>query len=173
MAMKKTRQKAAKETEKKAAQKTKKPTVKKTAKKAAKSKRPIHTEKLVKTEKPAPVQSKDSESNARMWAMFCHLGGLAMIIMPFVGNIVAPLIIWLIKREDYELVDEQGKEAVNFQISMSIYGFISLLLVFAFCIGALLLLAVYIVDLIFLIIAAVKVNNGERYRYPLCIRFIK
>ena len=110
--------------------------------------------------------------DARMWAMICHLAGLAGIVIPAVGNIVAPLIIWQIKKDDFPFVDEQGKEAVNFQISMTIYGLICIPLFFI-CIGPFLLAAVGIIDLVFLLIAAVKANNGQHYRYPLTIRFIK
>ncbi len=107
-----------------------------------------------------------------MWAMICHLAGLAGVVVPFVGNIVAPLVVWQIKKDDYPFVDEQGKEAVNFQISMTIYGLISVALSFV-CIGFFLLAAVGVVDLVFLLIAAVKANNGQHYHYPLTIRSIK
>ncbi len=110
--------------------------------------------------------------DARMWAMICHLAGLAGMIIPAVGNIVGPLIIWQIKKDEYPFVDEQGKEAVNFQISMTIYGLISAVLIFV-CVGIFLLAAVGVVDLVFLLVAAVKANNGQSYRYPLTIRFIK
>ncbi len=122
---------------------------------------------------PSPP-SKEIDKDARMWAMFCHLGGLAMFIpiLPVIGNVIAPLIIWQIKKDDYPFVDEQGKEAVNFQISMLIYGLVSAILIVA-CIGAVLLPAVVIVDVVFLLIAAVKANDGHHYRYPLTIRFIK
>jgi len=110
--------------------------------------------------------------DARMWGMFCHLAGLAGIVIPAVGNIVGPLIVWQIKKDEYPFVDEQGKEAVNFQISMTIYGLISAVLIFI-CVGFFLLAAVGVVDLVFLLIAAVKANNGQSYRYPLTIRFIK
>ena len=82
------------------------------------------------------------------------------------------MIFWQIKKEEYPFVDEQGKEAVNFQISMALYAVASLLL-FIICIGPFLLAAVGLVDLVLLIIAAVKANNGQHYRYPLTIRFIK
>ncbi len=110
--------------------------------------------------------------DARMWAMFCHLAGLAGYIMPIIGNIVAPLIIWQIKKDEYPFVNEQGKEAVNFQISMTLYALVTIPLFFI-CIGPFLLAAVGIFDLVFLLIAAVKANNGQHYRYPLTIRFIK
>jgi uncharacterized Tic20 family protein len=125
-------------------------------------------------ETPKPTEaSKD----ARMWAMICHLAGLAGIVIPVVGNIVGPLIIWQIKKEEHPLADEQGKEAVNFQISMSLYGLVGSIACLITCIGAVLipfvLGGVGVVDLVFLLIAAVKANNGEHYRYPLTIRFIK
>ena len=142
---------------------------------------PAGTKQPVSIEQPEGVQegqvAKEVSKDARMWAMFCHLGGLAGLIMPVVGNIVAPLIIWQIKKDDDALVDEQGKEAVNFQISLSLYGIIGSVACLITCVGAILMPfligAVYIIDLVFLLIAAVKANNGEHYRYPLTIRFIK
>jgi len=121
---------------------------------------------------PETPESKEINKDARMWAMICHLAGLAGIVIPFVGSIVAPLVVWQIKKDDYPFVDEQGKEAVNFQISMTIYGLIAAVLAFM-CVGFVLLPAVAVFDLIFLLIAAVKANNGHHYRYPLTIRFIK
>ena len=120
--------------------------------------------------------SKEVNKDARMWAMICHLSALAGFVVPMIGNIVAPLIVWQIKKEEFPFVDEQGKEAVNFQISMSLYLLISapiwILLSFV-CIGVLIPVAISIVDLVFLLIAAVKANDGHHYRYPLTIRFIK
>lgn len=118
--------------------------------------------------------NEELSKDARKWAMFCHLAGLAGLIpmTPVFGSVIAPLIIWQIKKDEFEFVDEQGKEALNFQISILIYALVAGLLCFA-CIGFFLLPAVYIFDLIFLLIAAVKANNGERYRYPITIRFIK
>jgi uncharacterized Tic20 family protein len=106
----------------------------------------------------------------RMWAMFCHLSALAGFVIPF-GNIIAPLVIWLIKKEEYELVLDQGKESVNFQISMTIYVIASAILIIL-VIGIPLLIVLGIFDLIVIIIASIKVNEGEKYRYPLTIRFI-
>ena len=116
--------------------------------------------------------SKEINKDARMWAMICHLAGLAGIILPASGNIVAPLIIWQIKKDSNPFIDEQGKEAVNFQISMSIYLIASIILSFI-CIGVPLIIATIIVFFVFMLIAAVKANNGFHYRYPLTIRFIK
>ena len=111
-----------------------------------------------------------NEKDARTWAMFCHLGALAGYIIPF-GNIIAPLVIWLIKKDESPFVDDQGKESLNFQISITIYALVALVLTLII-IGFFLLLAVGIFALVMVIVAAVKANDGEKYRYPLCIRFI-
>jgi len=115
--------------------------------------------------------AKEEDKNARLWGMLCHLAGLAGFAFPF-GNVILPLIFWQLKKSEYGFVDAQGKEAVNFQISMTIYGLVTIPLFFL-CIGPFLLAAVAIVDLVLLLIAAVKANNGQHYRYPLTIRFIK
>jgi uncharacterized Tic20 family protein len=110
--------------------------------------------------------------DACTWAMLCHIAGLGGFIVPFVGCVIGPLIIWQIKKDLDPFVDTNGKEAMNFQITMLICGVIALLLCFA-CIGTVLLPVVGIVDIVFLIIAAIKTSNGEAYRYPISIRFIK
>lgn len=121
-----------------------------------------------------PQAGREINRDARMWAMFCHLGGLAAFLplAPVLGGVIAPLIIWQIKKDDFTFVDKQGKEAVNFQISMALYALAAALLCFV-CIGIVLLPAVCIFDVVFLLIAAVKANDGVHYRYPLTIRFIK
>ena len=119
-------------------------------------------------------EAKELDRDARMWAMFCHLAGVGGLlpIVPVLGSIIAPLIIWQIKKDDFKFVDEQGKEALNFQISILIYALVAGLLCFI-CAGFALLPAVYILDVVLLIIAAIKANDGQHYKYPLTIRFIK
>ena len=141
---------------------------------------PVSPEPAPSTEQPVNVQpeqvSKEVNKDARMWAMICHLAAFAGLVIPVVGCIVGPLIVWQIKKEEFPFVDEQGKEAVNFQISMSLYLLISAIIWIPLsfvCIGVFIPVAISVVDLVFLLIAAVKANNGEHYRYPLCIRFIK
>ncbi len=92
-------------------------------------------------------------------------------ILPLAVGFLAPLVIWLVKKDESAFIDDQAKEALNFQISMFIYVMASFLLCFVF-IGFLLLPAVGIFGLIVMILAAVNSNDGIRYRYPLCIRFI-
>ena len=103
--------------------------------------------------------------------MLCHLSALAGYIIP-IGNIIGPLVVWLIKKDQMPFVDDQGKEALNFQISVMIYAMVSVILVFVL-IGIPLLIAVGIFNLVMIIVATVKSNAGESYRYPLCIRFLK
>jgi uncharacterized Tic20 family protein len=113
-------------------------------------------------ETPKPTEaSKD----ARTFAMLAHL---LAIFTSFLG----PLVIWLVKKDEHSFVDEQGKEALNFQITVAIAYIVAGLLSFL-CIGFLLFPAVWVVNLIFCIMACVAVNKGEHYRYPVSIRFIK
>ena len=107
----------------------------------------------------------------RTWAMLCHLAALAGYVVPF-GNIIGPLVVWLIQKDKSGFVDEQGKESVNFQITITIAAVVGLILILA-CVGVVVLAAVGIFSLVMIILAAVKANSGERWRYPLCIRFIK
>ncbi len=105
---------------------------------------------------------------ARTWGMLCHLGALAGFIgIPF-GNIIGPLIFWLVKRNEFPFVDEQGKQALNFQISLTIYGLISAVLCLIL-IGFVLIFAVLIFGLVMTIMAAVKASKGESFHYPLAI----
>ncbi len=107
----------------------------------------------------------------KTFGMLAHLTALAGFVIPF-GNIIGPLVIWLIKKDQSAWVDRQGKESLNFQISVSIYAFVAGILT-VIIIGIPLLIAVGIFSLVMIIIASVKVNEGEDYQYPLCIRFIK
>ncbi len=123
---------------------------------------------------PIPPQTSGpmTEKNAYTWGMFCHLAALAGFIgIPF-GNIIGPLVVWLIKKEEHPFIDQQGKAALNFQISMAIYGIVAFLLTFII-IGIPLLIALVIFDLIFIIMASVKASKGETQKYPLTITFIK
>jgi uncharacterized Tic20 family protein len=88
------------------------------------------------------------------------------------GQIIGPLIVWLLKKDEYPLVDDQGKEVLNFQISVTIYGLVCIPLC-CFVIGFVLLGAVLVFSIVMTIIGGVKANGGVAYRYPLCIRFIK
>lgn len=119
------------------------------------------------------------DKEERKWAMFCHLAGLAGLspLLPAIGCAVAPLIIWQLKAEEFPYVAEQGRRAVNFQLSMLVYVTIGTVVCFASIIGAFLVPVVWcvfgLIDVIFVLIAAVKANGGWHYRYPITIRFFK
>ena len=124
---------------------------------------------------PPPIAEPtgDLSKDAKMWAMFCHLAALAMYTgIPFAW-VLGPWIIWFIKKDDFAFVDDQGKESLNFQISVSIYMLCCLPLLCLAGIGAFLIAGIAIADLVFIIVGAINASNGKAYRYPLCIRLIK
>ena len=106
---------------------------------------------------------------SKSWATLTHLSGL--ILFFGIPSFFGPLVLWLVKRSD-PFVDQNGKEALNFNLSFLIYGIASAILIILL-IGLLLLPAVLITWFVLLIIAAVKASNGEDYRYPLTIRFVQ
>lgn len=114
----------------------------------------------------------ESTSEERNWAMVCHLAAFSGYVGVPLGWILGPLVVWLMKKDEFALVDDQGKEAINFQISLFIYYIPAIILVF-FIIGIPILLALVIANIVFTIMAAVAANRGERYRYPITIRFVK
>ncbi len=114
-----------------------------------------------------PNVSKDE----RTWGMLCHLAAFSGFIIPL-GNVLGPLVIWLIKKDEMPFVNDQGKESLNFQLTMMIALIISAILVVVL-IGFALLAILAVFQIIVLIIATIKANEGVRYRYPYAIRFIK
>ncbi len=105
------------------------------------------------------------------WGMLCHLSALLGFVPPFIGVVLGPLAIWLIKGKEHPFIDANGRESLNFQISMLIYA---ALLSVTLCIGIgfFLLPALWVVDVILIVVAAVKASSGAVYRYPLTIRLI-
>lgn len=117
-----------------------------------------------------PEKPKLDAGQEKTWAMLCHIASFAYFIP--LGHIFGPLIVWLIKKDESDLVDDQGKESINFQLSMTIYLLAAVPLVFLF-IGIPVLIALGILDVILVVIAAVNAAQGQTYRYPLSIKFIK
>lgn len=111
------------------------------------------------------------EKDARNWAMICHLAALSGYVIPF-GNLLGPLIVWAIKKDEHPFIDDQGKEALNFQLTMTLVAIGCIVLMFVL-IGFLLIGALVVFTLIMIIIASIKANEGVYYRYPLTIRFFK
>jgi len=115
---------------------------------------------------PTPSQE------ARKWAMFCHFAGFFWFLVPMVGNVVGPLIVWQIKKDLDPFIDEQGKEAVNFQITVTLAFLVCGVLAWVL-IGFPLMLLVGLGALVLTIIAGIKANEGQAYRYPFCLRLLK
>lgn len=123
----------------------------------------------------ATVQESGSgpSKTERQWAMACHLIGLCGLLIPnLILGLLGTLILWLVKREDGAFIDDQGREALNFQISLIIYLLICLALSVV-VVGFLLLLPLALYAFIGIIIAAIKASEGKEFRYPFCIRLIK
>jgi uncharacterized Tic20 family protein len=112
------------------------------------------------------------EKDEKLWATLCHLSALVGFVFPVFGNIVGPLVFWILKKDQMPLVDVNGKEALNFQISMSIYALVAAALVWVL-IGIPLLFMIALADLILIVMASVKTSEGTPFRYPLTIRLIK
>ncbi len=111
------------------------------------------------------------DKDERTWGMLCHLVAFSGFIVPF-GTIIGPLVIWLIKKDEMPFVDDQGKESLNFQLTMLI-AFVVAGLLCIVLIGFLLLPILVVYVIVVLIIASIKSNDGVKYRYPYTIRFIK
>lgn len=126
---------------------------------------------------PAPVKALEqriptsTSTQPTSLGVVMHLLGFAGLFFPF-GNILAPLIFWLVKRGDSSYLGSVGKEAINFQISYTIYLTVSLILC-KIWIGLILFPVIGLMWMLFMVIAAAKSGNGREYRYPLTIRFLK
>lgn len=118
------------------------------------------------------VDSNGLTREHRKWAMLCHLTALVGLVGNGVGFLLGPLLVWLLKREEHPFVDGQGKEAVNFQITMFMALLVCIPLIFVL-IGILLMIVIGILMIVFPIVGAIRANEGIPYRYPLSVRFIK
>ncbi len=125
-----------------------------------------------------PDKTTATGTQDNLWPMLCHLSALAGLVIPF-GNIIGPLVVWLMKKDEMPIVNEYGKESLNFQISMTIYmvaaGIVATLLT-VIAIGFLLFPLIGLVglaDLVLVIIASMQANKGIAYHYPFTISFIK
>ncbi|HNV83364.1 MAG TPA: DUF4870 domain-containing protein [Arenimonas sp.] len=107
----------------------------------------------------------------RTMGMVAHLISLVGFVIPF-GNIIGPLVIWLMKKDTMPFVDDQAKEALNFNITVAIAAVVSGILTLVL-IGFILMIVVGIAWLVLTIMAAMKANSGEMYRYPFTLRLVK
>ena len=135
------------------------------------------------------------DKNARTWATLSHLSALITLVGVPLDNILGPLVVWLAKRQEYEFVDDQRKEALNFQITFTfveIALFVLILLFwpfilpllsplhadyryphFAILLIVLLMMGLFVLNIGLVIMAAIRSNEGTPYRYPFTLRIIK
>jgi uncharacterized protein len=119
---------------------------------------------------PNPVTDVPTQDE-RTWGMLAHLTAFSGFLIPL-GNIIAPLVVWLVKRDQSQFIADQGKESLNFNISVLLAGCVCGALVFVL-IGILLGVALFFYWLAMTIVAGIKASEGIRYRYPFTLRLIK
>jgi uncharacterized Tic20 family protein len=125
--------------------------------------------------------SQAMTSDERTYATFIHLGGLAALTqIPFAG-LLAPLVLWLVKKDESRAIDAHGREALNFQITLLLFGiglavggFFLTLLTLGLALPLVLLayFALLVIDVVFCVLAALEANKGRMYRYPFAFRLI-
>jgi uncharacterized Tic20 family protein len=123
------------------------------------------------TSSPPPAPASSTSSEVRTWSVLCHASALLGLFFHFFGHLLGPLIVWLIKRDASAEIDANGKESLNLQNSMLIYDIVAGILCIVL-IGIPILIALWVLNTVFVIIASVKTSNGEFYRYPFTIRFL-
>jgi uncharacterized Tic20 family protein len=121
---------------------------------------------------PPPPPAPATSSDIRTWCVLCHAAALLGLFFHFLGHLLGPLIVWLVKRGDSPEVDAHGKESLNFQISMLIYDAIAAILCILL-IGIPILIALWVLNTVLVIIASIQASEGKFYRYPITIRLIK
>jgi uncharacterized protein len=121
---------------------------------------------------PPPAPSTSISSDIRTWCVLCHASALLGLFFHFLGHLLGPLIVWLVKRGDSPEVDAHGKESLNFQISMLVYDAVAAILCIVL-IGIPLLIALWVLNTVLVIIASIQASEGKFYRYPITIRLIK
>ncbi len=120
----------------------------------------------------ASASMSGPSEEARKWGMIVHLAALVGLLGNGIGLLLGPLAVWLMKREEDPFIDANGKEAVNFQITMLlamvVSGFLIIILI-----GIPMLILFGLIAVVLPILGGLKAKEGEVYRYPMTIRFIK
>lgn len=142
-------------------------------------------------------------TDEKTWAMWCHFSAFSAMVGVPMGNILGPLLLWQVKRADSPFIEQHGKEALNFQLSLMLYTVIAALVFFFFvlttmagvllkagsneqpgfllpfwiasgAIGPFVVFLIFpLLAIIFTLIAGLRAHNGELYRYPFAIRFVR
>jgi uncharacterized Tic20 family protein len=118
---------------------------------------------------PSPMTPERRAEQERLWAMLMHFS--LLLSYAFIGLVLA-IVIWQVKKKELPGIDAHGKNVANWILSELIYGIISLILCMAL-IGVPMLMALGVIGIVFPIIGGIKANNGQVWKYPLSIQFLK
>ncbi len=130
-------------------------------------------DEYVRAHPASVIDDGRTNSSETAWACAAHWSSLAGFLLPF-GNIFGPLVVWLSKRDKMPFVDDQAKQSLNFQITVTLCGVLFFFAGFLTCgITWLLLIPLSIANVVFPILAAIRANDGERYLYPFSIAFFR
>ncbi|MBN2584059.1 MAG: DUF4870 domain-containing protein [Planctomycetes bacterium] len=119
----------------------------------------------------APLEAADRDD--RTMGVLCHVAALAFFMMPFAGHVLGPLAVWLVGRRRSPFVDANGREALNFNLTVSLAWLVCLPLAWVYYIGAILMVPVGMTWLAFVLIASLKTGENVVYRYPVRIAFLR
>jgi uncharacterized Tic20 family protein len=119
-----------------------------------------------------PVPGTAPTENERTWGMLAHLSALSGVVLWLLGCILGPLAVWIARRDQSAFVTEHAREALNFNITIVLAALVCMLLMLVF-VGFILGTALFVVWLVFTLIAAIKASEGEHYRYPFSLRLVK
>jgi uncharacterized protein len=121
---------------------------------------------------PSTAPGAAPTENERTWGMLAHLSALVGLLFPLVGNILGPLLVWLTRRDSSAFIAAHAKEALNFNITVTLAGVVCLFLALIF-IGLLLGTVLFIAWLVMTLVAAIRASEGVPYHYPLSLRLVK
>jgi uncharacterized Tic20 family protein len=119
----------------------------------------------------AAARAATVDETVRNTAVVAHLSTFAGLIIPF-GSVIGPLTVWLTRRDRDPFIDQAGREALNFGISIAIYGAV-LLVATLMLVGIPLLIIGVVAWVVLASLAAVKASQGQSYRYPLTMRLVR
>jgi len=118
-----------------------------------------------------PVSGATPTENERTWGMLAHLSALFGLVIPLIGNVLGPLLVSIARSDQSAFVAAHAKEALNFNISVTLAALVCTLLMLVF-VGFLLGSALFIAWLVMTLIAAIKASEGAAYRYPVSLRLV-
>ena len=119
-----------------------------------------------------PAAGGPPTESERTWGMLAHLSALAGLVIPLIGNVLGPLVIWMAKRDRSAFIATEALEALNFNITVSLGAILCCILMLVF-IGFLLGFALFIVWLVSTLVAAIRASDGATYRYPFSLHLVK